>query len=102
MTKENIKTVVTGLCKVAVFGTVVVLSCLAHDENAPVEHKQNGVNYYDAVRAIMGTGMFASDKHAMVATMKHNASEGYYKAVIDIAKSGMFASDKIEMVKTLN
>lgn len=102
MTNENVKQFAKNLCSFAVFGALMVLPRVLHVEYVTGEHEHKGVGYYDAVQAIMETGMFASDKREMVSVMKQNASEDYYKAVISIAKTGMFASDKIEMVKTLH
>lgn len=102
MANENVKQFVKGLCSFAVFGALMIAPRVLHVEYVTEDHEHKGVGYYDAVRAIMETGMFASDKREMVSVMKQNASEDYYKAVISIAKTGMFASDKIEMVRALH
>ena len=102
MANENVKQIVKSICGFAVFGALMMLPRGLHIEYVSGKHEHKGVGYYDAVRAIMETGMFASDKREMVSVMKHNASEEYYKAVISIAKTGMFASDKIEMIRALH
>lgn len=102
MMNENVKQFAKNLCSFAVFGALMLAPRVLHVEYVSGEQEHEGVGYYDAVRAIMETGMFASDKREMVSVMKQNASEDYYKAVISIAKTGMFASDKIEMVKALH
>lgn len=102
MLNENVKQFAKSLCGIAVFGALMIAPRVLHVEYVTGEDERKGVGYYDAVRAIMETGMFASDKREMVSVMKQNASEDYYKAVISIAKTGMFASDKIEMVKALH
>ena len=102
MANENIRHFAKSLCSIAVFGALMVLPRVLHVEYVTGEREHEGVGYYDAVRAIMETGMFASDKREMISVMKHNASEDYYKAVISIVRTGMFASDKIEMIKAMH
>lgn len=102
MANENVKQFAKSFCNLVVFGALMVLPRVLHVECVLGEHERKRVGYYDAVQAIMETGMFASDKREMISVMKQNASEGYYKAVISIAKSSMFASDKIETIKTLH
>jgi hypothetical protein len=102
MANESVKQFAKNLCGIVVFGTLMMLPRVLHVEYVSGEHEHERVGYYDAVRAIMETGMFASDKREMVAAMKQKASEDYYKAVISIANTDMFASDKIEMIKSLH
>ena len=97
MANEGVKHFAKELCSIAVFGSLLILPRVLHVEYVTEDNKHERVGYYDAVRAIMETGMFASDKREMVSAMKHNASEDYYKAVISIAKTGMFANIQLYM-----
>jgi hypothetical protein len=76
----------------------VVVSCLT---SRALHSNETVSGYYDAVRAIMNSSMFADDKRAAVEAMKQNGSTEYYKTVINIVNTSMFADDKIEMIKSL-
>ena len=76
----------------------IAMSCLT---SRTTQSKQTVSGYYDAVRAIMNSSMFADDKRAAVEAMKQNGSTEYYKTVINIVNTSMFADDKVKMIKSL-
>ena len=61
--------------------------------------------YSDAVRMIMSSDMFSSDKSKVVSMLPQGQDSQFYLAVIEIAKSDMFSSNKVQsissMIKTL-
>lgn len=58
--------------------------------------------YNDAVKAIMNSNMFSSDKKAAVEALKRNETMDFYKAIISIANdSKMFSGDKASMIQEL-
>lgn len=100
MKTETLNSVFRTAGKIVVIGTLLTLSRMTRVECVTTDDYRT-VGYYDAVRAIMGTSMFASDKRACVEIMKRDAGTDYYRAVIEIAESSMFGSDKIAAIKIL-
>jgi hypothetical protein len=100
MKTETLKNVLGVVGKVAAIGTLLALSRATKVEYV-VNNDDRTVGYYDAVRSIMATSMFASDKRACVSVMRRDAGSDYYRAVIEIAQSSMFGSDKIAAIKML-
>ena len=100
MKNETFKRVLGTIGKIAVAGVFLSLPRVTKVTYIR-EDSCSTVGYYDAVRAIMNTSMFASDKRACVAAMKRDAESDYYRAVIEIAQCEMFASDKLATIKTL-
>lgn len=101
MKTETLKNVLGTVGKIVAVGTLLALHRTLRVECVTVPNNHYTVGYYDAVRAIMGTSMFASDKNACVEAMKRDADSGYYQAVIEIAESSMFGSDKIKAISIL-
>lgn len=101
MNNEIIKRVGRAVCKAAAIAIGMgITRGLQADCNVNREVNHD-VGYYDAVRAIMSTSMFASDKRMCVDVMRKGECSGYYKAVIEIAQSSMFGSDKIDAIKSI-
>lgn len=100
MKNETFKRVLGTICKIAVAGAFLSLPRVTKVTYIR-EDSCSTVGYYDAVRAIMNTSMFASDKRACVAAMKRDGESDYYRAVIEIVQGEMFASDKLATIKTL-
>jgi hypothetical protein len=100
MNNETVKRVFGTIGKIALVGAFLSLPRVTKVTYVS-ENSCRTVGYYDAVRAIMNTGMFASDKRACVAAMKRDAGSDYYRAVIEIVQGEMFASDKLATIKTL-
>lgn len=103
ISSEQVKEVAKIVCKVGsvVYGIMVMVPRLRVITDI-TEDVQANSGYYDAVRAIMDTGMFASDKQEAISVLKRNGSPQYYTAAISIINSGVFASDKIEMIRSLH
>ena len=99
--ENNVKQAVKVICKIAAYGTLVMLPRVLNVEIVSGNHDYESVGYHDAVRAILESGMFASDKREAISVMKRNGGEEYYKSVISIIKTGMFSGDKIEMIRML-
>lgn len=87
-----------------VAASVAVLALLPraiYVENIVGDCDCRATGYYDAVRTIAESTMFASDKREAIAVLKHDGDAEYYKTVISIIKTNMFASEKIAMIKML-
>jgi len=67
--------------------------------------KKQGVQtaeYSDAVKAIVESDMWPSDKKDAVAILKRGENSDYYKAIIAVVNdSDMWASDKLETIHSL-
>lgn len=101
MKTETVNRVFGTVGKLVLVGSLLTLSCLAQEEYAKNTDDRRTVGYHDAVRAIMGSNMFASDKRECIALIKRDDSADYYRAVIEIAQSSMFGSDKVATIKIL-
>ena len=84
-----------------VLGNIVAFIAVSCLTSRTVHSNETVSGYYDAVRAIMNSSMFADDKRAAVEAMKQTGSTEYYKTVINIVNTSMFADDKIKMIKSL-
>lgn len=102
MANENFKNFAKAVCNVAVCVTLLTLPRVLSIKVVGGERKPETVTYYDAVRAIATSSMFASDKRVAMEVLKRDGSTEYYKSVISIVQTHMFASDKIAMIKTLS
>lgn len=102
MKNETVKQVAGVIGKIAAFGVLLMIPRVVRVECELEEDEHVADGYYDAVRAIMDTNMFTSDKCEMISVIKTNGSKEYYKTVINIVNANMFSSDKIEMIKELD
>lgn len=101
MKTETINRVFSAVGKAMLIGTLFTLPRLTRVEYVVKNDSTRTVGYYDAVRAIMGTSMFASDKRSCIEAMKRESSADYYRTVIEIVESSMLGSDKIAAIKIL-
>ena len=60
------------------------------------------VGYDDAIKAIMESKMYSSDKCDAVSVVKVGEKSEYYKAIIRVVRSKGYSSDKITMIKIMN
>ena len=59
--------------------------------------------YDDAVKAIMGSGMYSHDKAAAIESLKRYGGSEFYRAIVHIANDdSMFSHDKVNMIKALS
>lgn len=101
---KHAKKMVKTAGKIISYGVLLMLGPLAVDvaniKDDDDEHDQ--VGYYDVIRVLAESDMFASNKHAVMAVLKHDESSDYYETVITILNSDMFTSNKIEMIRSLS
>jgi len=93
-------------CQVAVGGIAVCLPFILNAYRATTTRRYEVPNYWvtysDAVRAIMDSDMFSSQKIEAVELLKRDSTSDYYKAVICVVNSDMFTSQKIETIEKLS
>lgn len=60
------------------------------------------VGYDDAVKAILDSSMFSSQKQEAITVLRIGESSEFYKAVIRIARSSMLSYDRLETIRNMN
>lgn len=60
------------------------------------------VGYDDAVKAILGSNMYSTNKQDAISVLKMGESSEYYKAVIMTARSSMYSYDRYETIKNMS
>lgn len=84
------------------YGTLLTAVYIMGDRIAN-KHECKTAGYDDAVRAIMDSSMFSSDKRVAVTALKRYENAKFYGAIVRIAKdSRMFSSDKVKMIVELS
>lgn len=81
---------------------VVIVKTLLSDNKTTVVRYYGEVKYDDAIKAIMESGMFSSDKTKAIETLKMDGTSELYSGVINIVNSNMFSSDKLKSIKHMN
>lgn len=101
ITKEAVGRFAKTGCKVVGYGLATVASYVSMKDIADVKNYFGKVNYSDAVRAIMNSSMYSSDKNRMIEVLRRDGNTEYYRTVISVVNSTMFSSDKIKTITTL-
>lgn len=55
-------------------------------------------NYNDAVRAIMNSSMWSTDKAKAISVLDSNAKPEFYLSIIRVVESSMWSSDKLNVI----
>lgn len=88
--------------KVAAYGLVMFGPSIV-DTYCAKQRNSETVGYDDAVKAILNSSMWRSDKPEAVTCLKRCAGSNYYKAIIVIANSpDIYASDKVVLIRELS
>ena len=85
-----------GLCLLA---AAAYAKTIKDEQNYPKANCCYG--YSDAVKAIMCSNMFDSNKEKAVELLKKDADAEYYKSVANILESDMFDSHKIRAIEKI-
>lgn len=105
LTKERLDSVVNGGKKFLDFAVPIVgmllFSNAAANKLETMRYNVGKVGYDDAVRAIMNSGMWSSDKSKAVTLLREDCSSEFYKAVIDIVRSSMWSEDKFKTIQNM-
>lgn len=105
LTKERLDTVVNGSKKFLDFAVpivgVLLFSNAAASKLETMRYNVGKAGYDDAVRAIMNSGMWSTDKSKAVTLLKEDKSSEFYKAVIDIVRSSMWSEDKLKTIQSM-
>lgn len=89
-------------CKVALCVGLISLPYLSASSTTRRTTTYEIVDYGDAVKAVVSSGMYSHDKSKVVGLLKRNADSAYYSAVIAIVKSGMYSHEKIEAIESIS
>lgn len=69
---------------------------------AKKNQEEKVIGYDDAIRAIMNSSMFGSDKQKRVELVKFGQNPEYYNAIISIMHASLFGSERIKSIKSIN
>lgn len=56
------------------------------------------VTYNDAIKAVMSSSLWSSDKPKVLAAIKPNFSPTVYEAIVEVVNSSMWNSDKPDVI----
>jgi len=87
--------------KPVLYGLAALASYVASEYIKQYCENATPVGYDGAVRTIMNSSMFSSDKTRAIAAMKPNCDAEVYKAVVHIVNGNAYSSDKIAMIANL-
>ena len=65
------------------------------------EIKITSFGYHEAVKAILDSDMWESDKAKTINVIKRDGDKEYYKTIIEVANSDMWESDKFDVISKL-
>ena len=98
---ETIGKITKNTCKILAYGFILALPYLTSKDMLDSMRYSGDVKYSDAVRAIMESNMFDSNKDKVMELLKKDQDSEYYKAVIQVVCSDMFDSRKVNVIKNL-
>ena len=103
ITKEQVKGAVKGFCILAYSAAAIAGAVITRDSKPTTKTYYVGTaSYSDAVRVIVESSMFDSNKKRAIELLKTDGDAGYYNAVISTVNSRMFDSSKIEAIETIS
>lgn len=103
ITREQVKGFVRNCCLLAYGAAAIAGACMVkRPETSRITNYARIATYGEAIRVIMDSSMFGSDKTRAVELLKSDGDSEYYAAVIAVINSSMFASDKIKSIETLS
>lgn len=89
---------------VSIAGPVLTAVCVSDSAKYILNEMRymGKVGYDDAVKAILDSKLYSSDKQEAISMLKMDESTEYYKAVITVVRSTMYSSDKLEVIQDMN
>lgn len=103
ITKEQVKGAVKGFCILAYSAAAIAGAVMTRGETRTNKTYYVGAaDYSDAVKVIVESSMFDSNKKRAIELLKRDGDAGYYNAVISTVNSNMFDSNKLEAIETMS
>jgi hypothetical protein len=103
ITKEHVKNAVKGFCILAYSAAAIAGAVMTRSETrTPNKYYVGMAGYSDAVKVIVESSMFDSNKKRAIELLKRDGDAGYYNSVISVVNSSMFDSNKIEAIKMMS
>ena len=89
-------------CRLALCGFVLTSVCKTKADSLGINDCTPAV-YSGAVKAIMNSDMWSTDKERAIAVLKRDESAEYYSAIISIVTGrNMWSTDKIKLIEKLS
>lgn len=102
ITKENMEKVVKVVAKYGEIVTPIVVPVVTKlVTEKVVEHITYGrreFNYEDAIKMIIDSNMYSSDKTRVISCIPKELDSDAYKAISKVANSTMYSSNKVETI----
>lgn len=84
------------VCSFVVCSTLVALPYMSANGMLDKIKYRGGVDYSDAVEAIMDSFMYSGDKTKVISALKKDETSEFYRAVIQVVNSSMYSGDKVK------